>query len=685
MFKNFDIAVDTKTVVRNRAITVNTNDLQTIKFSITITQSGEPVYLTGSTVRLAVKKPDKKTVLQDCTIIDAANGKCEIILDTQAYIVHGLHHAEVMIYYAADKVSVTGRFSYTANKGILDEGTFESTNEFQSNTKTIAGIVVDLKDKGTEIDDQAQSDLEAKGIQLADIAKKNEVSITDFESEKVGDDWYPAFQAALTSIGNTGSIKFPGKVTYSMYSPLVLPLTGHRIRIFSNDGATILVKHNGDGIVLNAQNENYSAHIIEGLGIQGTNTSYPSDGYIPPSTGAGIRLNSAYYCTLRDVRVSGFQYGIHLKLAIKNNFEGNTYIRHNQYGIYFDGGATNVNNFNGIGIRENRKAGVYFNVGHSPFPTHNTFTDCLIESNIPFPYNTGGNAPNDSIGVYLGGAYYNIFDNCYFENQQYAVYLTGSSDGNKFSKCRFSPSADLTRLDKVMFDGSGVSNNTFTECFSLSQDITSANVESNNASQFYNQFVNCEGFTFIPASILAPIDVFNLRPNQAGWGTPFGALIIPSHGYYNNPGEGATRGRITGIGSANATLNADGYGELMLGSLITAATTITNITNLKKGQYFTLSNYQIRFPVTLKSSTDGINGLVLKNLRDAILFRYSDTILFYVTQLGKIVEVGRNFNEGVINLVSSSPSYIGQLAIVDGVGYIAVGTSSSSDWKQITN
>lgn len=504
--------------------------------------------------------------------------------------------------------------------------------------------------------------------QSADTVKKNEVSITDFEHLKIvaaeGYDWFPAFKAALDTIGNTGSVKFPGKVTYNMYSPIVFPLTGHRIKLFSNDGATISAKHNGDGIVLNAQNENYSAHLIEGLVIQGPNSSYPTAGYTPPSTGAGIRMNTAYYCTLRDVRVQGFQYGIHLKLGIKNNFEGNTYIRHNQYGIYLDGGATNVNNFKGIGIRENRKAGVYFNAGTAPYPTHNTFTDCLIESNIPFPYLSGGNAPNDSIGVYLGGAYYNIFDNCYFENQQYAIYITGSSDGNKFSKCRFSPSADLTRLDKIMFDGAGVNNNTFSECFTLSQDSTSPNVESNNANQLYNQFIDCEGFTFIPASVLAPIDVINLRPNQSGWGTPFGALTIPFHGLYNNPGEGTTRGRITGIGTTTATLNANGYGEIMLGSLITAPTTITDITNLKKGQYFTLSNYQIGFPVTIKSSTDGINGIILKNKRDVVLSKRSDTILFYVTQLGKIVEVGRNIDQ--LNTLTNRA--VG--TIVNGASYV---------------
>ncbi|AWN22221.1 hypothetical protein DKM44_02365 [Deinococcus irradiatisoli] len=39
----------------------------------------------------------------------------------------------------------------------------------------------------------------------------------------------------------------------------------------------------------------------------------------------------------------------------------------------------------------------------------------------------------------------------------------------------------------------------------------------------------------------------------------------------------------------------------------------------------------------------------------------------------------------VLTFVTGTPSYKGKLAVVAGVGYMAVGTSSSADWKQITN
>jgi len=39
---------------------------------------------------------------------------------------------------------------------------------------------------------------------------------------------------------------------------------------------------------------------------------------------------------------------------------------------------------------------------------------------------------------------------------------------------------------------------------------------------------------------------------------------------------------------------------------------------------------------------------------------------------------------GLASAVSGAPSYVGQTAVVAGVGYMATGTASSADWKQIT-
>ncbi|SSS87303.1 Carbohydrate binding domain [Acinetobacter baumannii] len=153
MFKNFPVIVDTVQKSKLNNIVVNSNDLKTIMLSLTINQLNKPIDLTGATVRIAIVKPDKKTVFQDCTITDAKTGSCEVVLDTQAFIISGVYYAEVMIYFDADKVAVTGRFSYSVANGILNDSTVESTNEWQSITK----VFVDAETATTDAETAAQS------------------------------------------------------------------------------------------------------------------------------------------------------------------------------------------------------------------------------------------------------------------------------------------------------------------------------------------------------------------------------------------------------------------------------------------------------------------------------------------------------------------------------------------------
>ncbi|MGE6717823.1 BppU family phage baseplate upper protein, partial [Peribacillus frigoritolerans] len=173
MFKNFPVIVDTVQKSKLNNIVVNSNDLKTFKLTITINQFNKHIDLTGATVRIAIVKPDNKTVFQDCTITDPITGLCEVVLDTQAFIIAGVYIAEVMIYFGTDTVAVTGRFSYSVSKGILDNSTVESTNDWQAINQAIdaaEGILIDLRENGTGIDVQARSELETVTTQLADKA-----------------------------------------------------------------------------------------------------------------------------------------------------------------------------------------------------------------------------------------------------------------------------------------------------------------------------------------------------------------------------------------------------------------------------------------------------------------------------------------------------------------------------------
>jgi uncharacterized protein YukE len=132
MLKTFNVLLDTVQTTTNPSFAVNTNDLKTLQLNITIQQNKTPLDLSNATVRLAIKKPDNKTVFQDVTVVYGPSGTCEVILDSQAYLVPGYHKAEVMIYNGTDVVAVTNYFSYTASKGILDDDSIQSTTEYQA-------------------------------------------------------------------------------------------------------------------------------------------------------------------------------------------------------------------------------------------------------------------------------------------------------------------------------------------------------------------------------------------------------------------------------------------------------------------------------------------------------------------------------------------------------------------------
>jgi len=60
-------------------------------------------------------------------------------------------------------------------------------------------------------------------------------------------------------------------------------------------------------------------------------------------------------------------------------------------------------------------------------------------------------------------------------------------------------------------------------------------------------------------------------------------------------------------------------------------------------------------------------------------------ILKWVCTVGGNPGTWTPIQAGVLNSVSSAPSFIGQIAVVNNIAYIATGTNSASDWKQISN
>ena len=217
---------------------------------------------------------------------------------------------------------------------------------------------------------------------------------------------------------------------YKLTAPLVIPTTAQGL-VLSAYGATFVVAHNGDGIVMTVASYRQK-NIIEGLTLVGPNDPY--DAGDRPSIGSGILMENAYSDTLYNVNVSGFLKGVTLSNALSNLIAGRSYIWNNQYGIYFDASAAsaavNDNIVTNTSVRENWISGIHFTntIGAGGEMQSNKITECLIETNTPYPY-VNSNAPTNSVGINVGVSNHTTIRDCYFENNHASIYILNSTSG----------------------------------------------------------------------------------------------------------------------------------------------------------------------------------------------------------------------------------------------------------------
>lgn len=454
----------------------------------------------------------------------------------------------------------------------------------------------------------------------------------------------------------TGGNVYFRPTTYRTTAPITFPVTSVRVHIHGN-GAVFECDHNGNGINWIVSNENYSAHTIEKLTLNGPNAFLPTEpGYTPPSAGAGISMNrattsnsvTAYNNVIRDVTIQGFEFGLDMRNSISLNVYGSAF-QYNQYGVYISGGQTNANHFFGTHIRYNRVTGIRSDGatgGSLSNATTNTFHGCLIESNIAYvegAFPSGGTPPTDNTAIYLNNSYGFIFDACYIENHSASIYLTNGSKFNQFLRCDIYPGGSNSRVSAIYLDGSGIYSNVFDVTFH-SAAATDVTVIANSSAQLYNRFSG-SGINFIAGSIIANLDYSDVKPDLnyvPAYGV--GLVRMPSQGYAQNVSEGTNPGQINGIGTGTASLNAFGLGEINIGNGITSATSIATVTRLAPNSLFVLRSTQAAFAVTLKAAAFGNAGG-----QDVVLNTGGQVITYWVNGDGVPREIGRNF--------ASSPAY----------------------------
>ncbi len=469
---------------------------------------------------------------------------------------------------------------------------------------------------------------------------------------------------AFACVGSSSSVELTAS-NYPITTTITFPPDKEKIKLFSTHRSTISVPAGSlNAIDCTATNEGSSAHIVEGLYILGTNVYYVgASGYTQNNTGAGIRMQrpagdttntaTAYNVVVRDCVIYKMKYGIRLRCVINCHFE-DLDIRFNNYGVYFDGGMSNANDFSGCMITTNATAGVYSagtTGGALTESTNNVFHNCIMESNHPYQAGTIGDpAVVGGFAIYLNNSFDWVFDNCYTEDHEWSVYLTGGSKGNQFKNNRSGPGGG--GLDAIMLSGATTWNNIFSQCKSTVVALTNANFCSDNANQIGNQVLDCEGINFISGSVLTMPYIRNIRGNlNVGSDKGYGQIgSNPSS--QRQASEGTTPGDITGLATATATLHVRGISEVLLGSGVAAAagnTTITTIDGKTPGQFLAVYNYQATRTVTIKADSGMTGQIVPKGGVDVVFNNYGQFVLFYITGgdstgvPGRAYEVGRNF------------------------------------------
>lgn len=275
--KEFEVFVDIVKPIKNEVFTISTNDLNSIKVVVEVTKKKIPFDLTGKTARIAVQKPDGFTVIQDATITDPEFGIFEVVLDSQAYIVPGNHEAEIMIFDEDDPdlidddiVLVSSGFRYIAKKGIVDNETVESSNEWQSINKALV-------------------DGEAARVIIEDTKYLNDYSAaTTYEKNNIVTFNGTSYMAKKTTKGNTPT-DLPSDLNWGVLAKKGADGTGtvhvHKDTFIATEGQTVFTLSNTYD-----QFQNRTEVIV---------------GYVPQSTPSNYQESSPNTITLSEAVKGG--------------------------------------------------------------------------------------------------------------------------------------------------------------------------------------------------------------------------------------------------------------------------------------------------------------------------------------------------------------------------------------------
>jgi len=91
---------------------------------------GVPIDLTGHEVRIYMRKPDNTEIWNNGEITEAANGRCQFLLTTQALARVGVLHTQISIWKNNEEILSTQIFDISVTESLRTTGSIESSNEY---------------------------------------------------------------------------------------------------------------------------------------------------------------------------------------------------------------------------------------------------------------------------------------------------------------------------------------------------------------------------------------------------------------------------------------------------------------------------------------------------------------------------------------------------------------------------
>ncbi|MCU5755701.1 BppU family phage baseplate upper protein [Bacillus cereus] len=223
------------------------NDHNSAHLIFFITDRKQPVNLSNAKVKIVLQKPDGTIVFQDnCTPIDAATGKYEVILNTQTLVIDGKGYGQVHIE-DGDKILECRKFEFFIDKSILSQDVLESTNEFLALQKAIqAGVKLEGIDideivaAGNVVQEVVRARVDENGQTSSTLKERIDKGFLDnakyftetsavlkskYKLKCDGTDSIATLQNALNDLKTLGykEIQFPPSSSFNFNQQLVIP------------------------------------------------------------------------------------------------------------------------------------------------------------------------------------------------------------------------------------------------------------------------------------------------------------------------------------------------------------------------------------------------------------------------------------------------------------------------------